>query len=204
MSCTNRGTTRRPLDFYETPEWCVTRLLERLSLPMFDGRLWLEPCAGAGAIIRAVGPAVAWDAYEIDLAHEAELRSLPEIHQLKMADFLVSTVHPEPRRYGVVLTNPPYKLAQQFVDRCLRMSEHVVMLLRLNFLESKRRREWLSNRMPDVYVLPNRPSFTGGGTDGTGYGWFHWNSSQLRRMGKIEILELTPDDQRENNLCRTT
>lgn len=51
MSATGRSDVRRLDDFYATPAWCVRRLLEGVNPP---GGLWLEPCAGDGAIIRAV------------------------------------------------------------------------------------------------------------------------------------------------------
>jgi hypothetical protein len=53
VSATKRGSgVRTPDDAYETPAWCVQRLLEKLQLP---GGNWLEPGAGDGAIIKAVG-----------------------------------------------------------------------------------------------------------------------------------------------------
>jgi hypothetical protein len=49
--------------------------------------------------------------------------------------------------------------------------------------------------MPDIYVIPNRPSFTGGKTDSIEYAWFVWskyNDYGKNSSGKIVILETTP------------
>jgi hypothetical protein len=93
------------------------------------------------------------------------------------------------KRYAVAITNPPFRLAQGFIDACLKHADTVVMLLRLNYLASKARWEFMSARTPDVYVLPNRPSFTGGGTDSIEYGWFIWGQQQ-RSEGRIKLLGL--------------
>ena len=69
------------------------------------------------------------------------------------------------------------------------------MLLRLNFLGSQERSDYLREHMPDIYVIPNRPSFTGGKTDSIEYAWFVWskyNDYGKNSSGKIVILETTP------------
>jgi hypothetical protein len=49
---------------------------------------------------------------------------------------------------GAIVTNPPYKLADQFVEHALTLCPRVIMLLRLAFLESRRRSDlidgWLT------------------------------------------------------------
>lgn len=53
------------------------------------------------------------------------------------------------------------------------------MLLRLAFLESKKRCDfWQKHPVSKLYVLSERPSFTGAGTDATAYAWFVWNKEQ--------------------------
>ena len=52
MSSINRATRPGWKDFYPTPAWCVGCLLEAVELP---GGTWLEPAAGRGAIVEAVG-----------------------------------------------------------------------------------------------------------------------------------------------------
>ena len=56
-----------------------------------------------------------------------------------------------------VLTNPLYRLAQQFVRHALTLCPRVFMLLRLTFLESERRRDVLDGiGLIRVHVFRNR------------------------------------------------
>jgi len=83
--------------------------------------------------------------------------------------------------YSTIITNPPYSIAQQFVEKAFKLAgkdTDIIMLLRLAFLESKKRREfWQSHPVNGLYVLSERPSFTGAGTDAAAYAWFVWNNS---------------------------
>ena len=93
-------------------------------------------------------------------------------------DFLQETRAPA----GVecVVTNPPFKLADQFVAHALLLVPRVFMLLRLAFLESTRRTPILeSGRLACVHVFRNRlPMMHRHGWDGprasssTAYAWF--------------------------------
>lgn len=197
MSATNRSDVRVDADNYATPAWCVHRLLDRVELPRGD---WLDPCAGEGAIIKACDAwgvhAVRWRAFEL----RQECR--PLLSAVTMASRYVNWLGMKPRtpRFDVILTNPPYSLAMEFVEQSIRHARTVAMLLRLNFVASHRRHAFFSKLMPDVYVLPNRPSFTGGGTDATEYAWFVWREAANRRRGRIEVLDDTPIEVRQQQM----
>jgi hypothetical protein len=191
VSATNRGGRRSPADFYSTPEWCVRRLLEVVPLP---GGAWLEPAAGDGAIVRAVGRTdITWDLWELRSSERPALRRSAPGAEITIGDFLEKARAAQlgRKRYAVAITNPPFRLAQAFIDACLGCADTVVMLLRLNYLASKARWEFMSTHTPDVYVLPNRPSFTGGGTDSIEYSWFVWGR-QRRAEGRLKVLGLRP------------
>jgi hypothetical protein len=193
MSATGRGAERNAADFYPTPAWCVRRLLERVELP---GGTWLEPAAGEGAIIRAAQRAdVTWTAAE--LRHECrpalvEVVDGPEVHT--GIDFLKGDFGG--CDFSVVMTNPPFSMAMEFIEEALTIGSYVVMLLRVNFLGSAKRSAFFRSEMPDVYVLPNRPSFTGKGTDATEYCWAVWTPERGRRHGRVEVLAETPPEER--------
>lgn len=184
MSATGRGAERQADDFYSTPEW-ATRAIVR-ALPEAFTRLALDPCAGDGAILRVLSPAVvqAWGV-ELDSTRAAAAGCT-------CADFLTLPTSPALGRQGLTIcTNPPYSLALEFVRRSLEWRpEYVVMLLRLNWLASKRRADFLRGNMPDVYVLPKRPSFTGKGTDATEYAWMVWRPAQPKSVGSVAVLDL--------------
>ena len=94
----------------------------------------------------------------------------------------------------MIITNPPFYLAEQFVRKSLSCATHVAMLLRLAFLET-RKREALHEEFPsDVYVLSRRPSFmSNGATDSCAYAWFVWGPGRGNRW---EILK-TPQTNKE-------
>jgi hypothetical protein len=88
----------------------------------------------------------------------------------------------------VALGNPPFALAQEFIQHTLTMAEQVVFLLRLSFLESQKREHFFARvGVPDVFVLPERPSFTGEGTDACAYAWMRWQRDG-KQDGRIRIL----------------
>jgi len=191
MSATGRSDVRKESDFYETPAWCVRLAVEAIDLPTVG--VWLDPGAGHGAIIKAVNQVkrgVDWDGIELRADCAQDLK--PLVDRLIIGDFLE---YPFDQRYVVTLGNPPFGQAEEFIRKCLAIADHTVLLLRLNFLSSEKRHDLFSLYCPDVYVLPNRPSFTGGGTDATEYAWFHWHD-QPKSQGKIRVLPLTPRNER--------
>jgi hypothetical protein len=162
----------------------VHRLLERVELPA--GR-WLEPCAGRGAIVRAVNAVrhdVEWSAYE---PRKECLRAL--------LDAGVGDVRQQPlprsikgELFDVAFTNPPYSTAYATLEVLLCSAHWVVALLRLNFIASEERAPLMRAARPSVYVLPNRPSFDGDGTDATDYAWFVFGPE---KVGTVEVLDST-------------
>lgn len=194
MSSTSRGGQRSPADNYATPLWCVHRALEAIELP---SGLWVDPCAGTGNIIQAtqmLRSDVQWKAYEVRpecLEPLVNIDSHPTI-----VDF--TSVNLKPRPCNVVLMNPPYRMAQEFIEKSLRMADHVVALLRLNYLGSQARNTFMRNDCPDVYVLPNRPSFESNGrTDSIEYAWMHWQKHQKpKKIGRLVVLPITPKAER--------
>ena len=189
MSATNRGGTRRDADYYPTPAWCVDRLLEAVDLPRGE---WLEPCAGDGAIMRAV------DAQDWDDHHDMVWTTV-DIREESGADIIADYLWmgcPElgDKRFDVAITNPPFGHAEEFVHASLARADIVVMLLRLSWLASERRAPFMRQNPPSVYVLPNRPSFTGdGSTDAADYGWFIWG---LGGPPRLHVLRSTPPEER--------
>lgn len=144
MSAKNRGARSIPNDFFPTPPWCVRRLLETHVGQLLPIGAWLEPAVGTGAIVEAVQEA-GLDWTFVDLCDGQ--------------DYLTWA---PPHPFDVAITNPPFPLTFEFAQKMRREARHALLLTRLNVLESgteSGRSAWLSADMPDVYVLPNRPSF---------------------------------------------
>lgn len=92
-------------------------------------------------------------------------------------------------KYDVIIGNPPYSLAQEFIEKCftlLKDDGEIIMLLRTAFLESKKRYKfWQKHPLNGLYVLSKRPSFTGEGTDATSYSFMIWNNSNKQEIKVI-------------------
>lgn len=187
-------------DAYYTPKWAIERLMERLPADTPLGGKWLEPCAGHGKIIEVVNTMCLendidqpeW--FAVDIGSEC-LPSLTEVvdpFDIEIADFLVFTEGSNERIWDVSISNPPYSIAMDIIEACFRVSKCVIMLLRVSILESEDRADWMKANPPDVYVLPNRPSFAHGGTDNCAYAWMIWYPGQVREFGKLCVLDNTP------------
>lgn len=131
-------------DLYETPPVAVEALLRAERLPK---RLW-EPACGPGSIVRVLRAA----GHEV-VATDLVDYGCPDSEARR--DFLMELSPPD----GVeaIITNPPFKNAEQFVVKALTFAPKVMMLLRLAFLESERRRAILDEApLARVYVFRNR------------------------------------------------
>jgi hypothetical protein len=120
----------------------VEALLPVERLPQ---RIW-EPAAGRGAItnvLRARG-------------HEVVASDIFDYGNLDFVDDFL-TMEQAPPHVEAIVTNPPFKLAAEFVAHGLRLVPKVVVLLRLAFLESERRSSILdTGRLARVHVFKNR------------------------------------------------
>lgn len=86
---------------------------------------------------------------------------------------------------GDIITNPPYKYAQEFIEHALELipeGNKVAMFLKVQFLEGKRRKElFLLNPPKTVYISSSRLAcakngdFEKTGTSGAvAFAWFVW------------------------------
>ena len=156
-------------DLYETPEVATLALLAVEPLPP----MILEPAYDSGAIskvLRRAGQKV----LENDIVDYG-------LGQDSVQDFL--DFKPAPAtEIDAIVTNPPYRLAQQFVRRALTLCPRVFMLLRLTFYESERRKDVLDDAgLIRVHVFRNRlPMMHRDGWTGnrisnpTAFAWFVW------------------------------
>ena len=89
--------------------------------------------------------------------------------------------------HGDIITNPPYKFAKQFIEKSLDIipkGNKVAMFLKIQFMESKGRKELFINNPPKViYVSSSRllcaknADFDGmisGGGSAVAYAWYIW------------------------------
>ncbi len=184
MSATNRGSERKAQDFYATPVEVVENFLDNYTLP--EGNI-LEPSAGNGNIIVALrNKWISNNITALELREEEEETLKREADEVIIGDFL--NWQPD-KEYNVIIGNPPYSLAKEFMEKCFEISNEntvIIMLLRTAFLESKTRYEfWQQHPLSGLYVLSKRPSFTGKGTDATSYSWFVWDNRTKEQVIKV-------------------
>ncbi len=209
MSAKNRKKRSKPKEDYFTPAWTVRRLLEHVQLPA--GR-WLEPMAGEGHIIRAVRDKYReyadFSAVELQAKYVPALRKsgASVVHHGDL--FRFARHYPWRRshtRVDVVISNPAFSLAGRLVRELWKLEpDYIAMLLRLNWLGSADRVEFLHQCMPDVYVLPDRPGFEQefGKTDATEYAWMVWRPRRVicqRVDGRIRVLNPTSLGERRDD-----
>jgi len=165
MSSTNRGTQRNADDYYVTPHWLIEDFLAAFSENCrfnFDEQAYpliLDPSAGGCDKYEMSYPTVlekhgftveSWDIREDSRAN------------LKSVNFLnvPSALLP---KYDMLITNPPFNVAQEFTEHALEMVKEgglVIMLQRLNWLGSQKRKPmWQKLPLAAVYVHSKRPGF---------------------------------------------
>lgn len=120
MSQRDSGYERKERDLYETPEWVTAALLQSGLRP--TDKVW-EPACGSGKMVAALGvldsKIIGTDIFTGD-------------------DFLRATE----TLAQAIITNPPYVLAQEFIEHALRLTKpdgYVAMLLRTDYDHAKTR-----------------------------------------------------------------
>ncbi|WP_368485292.1 SAM-dependent methyltransferase [Pseudoalteromonas sp. SD03] len=165
MSSTNRRTQRNADDYYVTPHWLIEDFLAAFAennmlvcSPDEDPRV-LDPSAGGCEQYPMSYPTVleeegfiveSWDIREDSRAN------LTGVNFLNVPSY-------ESRKYDMIITNPPFNLAQEFTEHALEMVKEgglVIMLQRLNWLGSQKRKPmWQKLPLAAVYVHSKRPGF---------------------------------------------
>ena len=173
---------RNACDFYPTPMEVVTNFITNYGI--LEGNI-LEPSAGNGNIVNVIKN-------KNNNITALELREEETINLSALADHVVigDFLKYEPtQEYDYIITNPPFSMAQEFIEHCFKIkgeNTKIIMLLRLSFLESQRRYAfWKTHPVNKLYVLSKRPSFTGKGTDSAAYAWFVWDNSKTQEIHVI-------------------
>lgn len=172
-------------DLYETPDVAVEALLRVERLPH---HIW-EPACGPGRIVNVLrqhGHTVwATDLVDYDCPNSQS-----------GIDFLME------RRTRIdveaIVTNPPFKLAGEFVAKALELAPRVAMLMRLAFMESEKRCQILDGgELARVHVFRKRlPMMHRAGWEGRksnsgmAFAWFIWDRAH---HGPAELHRISWD-----------
>ncbi len=177
---------RQPSDMYPTPyEFCqriVTTLIENGGDYTEDRPLrFLEPGCGDAPFCRAIKEAMG-DRVETTGVETRNVLRRGWVDALySETDFL--TPNKYINRFNIIMTNPPFSLAREFLAASIRMCKptaRIIFLLRLAWLESATRLDRVHRKIfPSmVYVLPDRPKFINNKTDSSAYAFFVYDLSQ--------------------------
>ena len=166
-------------DLYETPPIAVEALMRAEQLPH---HIW-ECACGPGAIVGVLREA----GHQV---YATDINDWNCPNSESGADFLMERLPSFP--IDAIVTNPPYKLAAEFVEHALTLCPRVIMLLRLAFLESQRRSDLLDGGLlARVHVFKSRlPMMHRHGWNGPKassaipFAWYVWDRDH---HGKTEL-----------------
>ena len=130
-------------DFYPTPPEATKALL---AVEKFGPHIW-EPACGDGAISKVLEKA----GYSVESS---------DLNDHGYGDRGVDFLLEHQSFDGDIITNPPFKLGQQFAEHALHLGVmKMALLLKINFLEGVSRCQWLE-KSPLVRVLVFRKRLT--------------------------------------------
>jgi hypothetical protein len=167
-----RSEPHDSLDDFPTPPWATRALCEFLRGEGFDlaEESCREPAANRGHMVAPLREAFA----SVDAS---------DVHDygagFPVADYLFG---PLPEAVGWTITNPPFRLAEQFIER-MRQTSYVgcAVIVRAAFLESVGRYERLFAIDPPAYVLQftervvmHKGRLAPEGSTATAYAWLIW------------------------------
>lgn len=141
----NSASKREENDFYATnPETLKMFLYEFWKDNAFEGNEILEPACGQGHISKTLE----------ELLPDFNITSTDLIDRgygVSGVDFLT---YDYKKMFDVVITNPPFSLAKEFIEKGLKISnKHVIMLCKIQLLEGTKRKEmFLNTPLKYVYV----------------------------------------------------
>lgn len=169
------------LDFFPTPPWATRALVEcvlrNLGIGLENATVW-EPACGAGHMSRVLqeyaAKVIASDVHDYGIG--AEIGSFVGIGP----DVITS------RHAQWIITNPPFNLAEQFLERARTEAQGVAMLVRTAWLEGgERYRTIFAKHPPSVVALfSERVPMVKGRWDpkastATSYCWCIWHRGAL-------------------------
>lgn len=184
-STNRRSIPRSADDHYPTPLEAVYPLIASGILDSPPLMIW-EPACGEGHISRVLTAA----------GHQVVSSNLIDRgYGAVGVDFLATTKTCAP----CVVTNPPYALAQQFVEHAIALPgvNLALFLLRTKFVESRRRaRLFLEHPPARIWQFIDRPVFYSGDVDKAeqpgwnteAFAWFEWRPSEPQQHAQMRWI----------------
>lgn len=185
-----RSEPHDSLDDFPTPPWATRALCEWLVARGEDLSAFVcrEPAANCGHMVKP-------------LAEYFQRVEASDVHDygvgFAVVDYLWGPA-PEPVHYTI--TNPPFRLAEQFIARATASTEFVfAMLVRAAFLEGVGRHERLFSKNPPSHVLQftervviHKGRLAPEGSTATAYAWFVWIDGDATDDGETVFDWIAP------------
>lgn len=175
-----RSEPHDSLDDFPTPPWATRALCEWLvdqEYPLHE-QTAREPTCNRGAMVRPLheyfGLVQASDVHDYGAGYAVRDYLFGPANYLSRTDWTV--------------TNPPFRLAEQFIERALDLSKvGVAMLVRAAFLEGVGRFERLYAVTPPTDVLQfservvmHKGKLVANGSTATAYAWLVWQKREIK------------------------
>ena len=209
MSSTNRGAARQEFDYYVTDPDEVRRFLRAWQEDehgLQGVKRVLDPCAGGntkevqweykpGVVLTVPPTEPTYPTVLREFFSGTAVRSM-DVRDDAPVDFCGDFLAAEDMsrlNVDLVISNPPFALALEFIQRALeivRPGAWVVMLLRLNFFGSQKRKPFFEQHMPErVYIHNKRMSFTPDGkADSVEYMHAVWRKGHHPRAALTRVI----------------
>jgi hypothetical protein len=194
-----RTEGKHSLDDFPTPPWAIRALVTHIiDAKPLSAMTCLEPACGRGHMSVALGDYFA-DVHSSDIF---------DYGFGSVSDFLkAKPVAP----YDWVITNPPFRLAEDFIERSLKIARHgVAMLARTVFIESVGRYERLFKLRPPSIVaqFTERVPMVKGRLDrkastATGYAWIVWKKPTTKGTRLVWIPACRKTLEREGDYVQS-
>ena len=168
---------RPPTDFYPTPPNVTVALMNYLNIPK-DAVIW-EPACGQGHMSKAIEGL----GYKV-ISTELEQTGYGE----NGVDFLTC----EPKECSFIITNPPFNISVEFIERAFSLGKPVALLLKSQYWHAQKKTEIFKKYKPR-YVLPLnwRPDFhfgKKGGSPTMEVLWTVWDGKPSK-ITEFQVLE---------------
>lgn len=136
-------------DFYATPRNATEAILNIVEL---KGSI-LEPAAGQGHI-----SVVLKEKYPYNEIVSTDLVQRNEKFGVSIQGGIDFLTHDFNRKFDNIITNPPFNMAQEFIERALQLADDkVIMFAKIQLLEGNKRKEMFDNApLKYVYVFSKR------------------------------------------------
>jgi hypothetical protein len=172
-----RAELKNSLDDFPTPPWATRALIEHVVVrkDTLSSMTCLEPACGRGHMSVALADyfrkVTSFDVFDYSFGGIADFLNLKQPDQ----------------SYDWVITNPPFRLGEEFITRSMKIARRgVAMLTRTVFIESVGRYERLfkSNPPSRFAQFTERVPMVKGRVDkkastATGYAWLVWEKDRL-------------------------